>query len=137
MIKSIISSTDAFTDPKSVIVVDDEIDLSSLYKTFLIKEGYNVLSFSDPFMALDFFKETYDRHSLIITDMRMPGMSGIELAKKIRELNDKIKIFLITAFDISDLKNNSDFKAARIDKLIQKPISLYELRQILDNTLRN
>jgi DNA-binding response OmpR family regulator len=119
----------------SVIVVDDEIELSILYKEFLIKEGYNTISFSDPLMALEYFKETSANHSLIITDMRMPGICGIELAKKIRESSEKIKIFLMTAFDISDLENNADFKAAKIDRLIQKPVHFSELREMIKSAL--
>jgi DNA-binding response OmpR family regulator len=113
-------------------VVDDEIELATLFKSFLQNEGYDAISFSDPLVALEYFKETSARHSLIITDMRMPGMCGIELAKKIRQINDKIKIFLMTAFDISDLENNSDFKAACIDRLLQKPIRFSELRGMIN-----
>ena len=61
----------------SVIMVDDEIELLTLFKTFLIKEGYNTMSFSDPLRALEYFKQTSGTHSLIITDMRMPGMCVI------------------------------------------------------------
>lgn len=80
------SSKNTISDSKSVIVVDDEMELSVLFKEFLTKEGYNPISFSDPLMALEYFKETFDKHSLIITDMRMPGMSGIELAKRLGNL---------------------------------------------------
>ena len=66
----------------------------------------------------------------------MPGMSGIDLAKKIREINDKIKIFLMTAFDIRDLENNTDYKAARIDTLMQKPVHLSDLREMITNVLK-
>jgi response regulator RpfG family c-di-GMP phosphodiesterase len=71
----------------------------------------------------------------MITDMRMPGMCGLELAKKIKEINDKIKIFLMTAFDISDLEDNSDFKVACIDRLLQKPIRFSELRGMMNTVL--
>jgi CheY-like chemotaxis protein len=118
--------------PRSVIVVDDEIELATLFKSFLQNEGYDAVSFSDPIIALEYFKETSARRSLIITDMRMPGMCGIELAKKIRQINDKIKIFLMTAFDISDLENHPDFKAACIDRLLQKPIRFSELRGMIN-----
>ena len=121
---------------KSVIVIDDEIELSSLFKTFLRKEGYDTISFSDPLIALEYFKDTFDNHSLIITDMRMPGMNGIELAKRIRQLNSKIKIFLMTAFDISDLENDTDYKAARIDMLLQKPVHLSNLRKMINIALK-
>ena len=121
---------------RSIIVVDDEIELATLFKTFLRKEGYDTTSFSDPLIALEYFKDTFDKHSLIITDLRMPGLNGIELAKRIRQLNSKIKIFLMTAFDISDLENNSDYKAARIDTIMQKPVHLSNLREIINTVLK-
>jgi DNA-binding response OmpR family regulator len=84
----------------SVIVIDDEPELANLFNAFLIKEGYNVITFIDTVLAFEYFKKTSDKHSLIITDMRMPGLSGIDLAKRIREINSKIVIFLMTAFDL-------------------------------------
>jgi DNA-binding NtrC family response regulator len=113
------------------------MDLSILYKTFLTREGYNAVSFSDPLIALEYYKETHDKHSLVITDMRMPGISGIELGKKMREIDDDVKIFLMTAFDITDLKDNPDYKAARFDELIQKPVSFSELREMINNALKD
>ena len=135
MIRSLLSSNNAFSSiSKSVIVIDDELDLSTLFKIFLSKEGYNAIAFSDPLVALEYFKDNSDRYSLVITDMRMPGISGIELGKKIREMNDKVKIFLMTAFEITDLEESPDFKAARFDRLIQKPVHFSELREMI-NTL--
>ena len=67
---------------RSIIIVDDEPELASLFKTFLKNEGYDVVSFTDPVLALEYYKETADKHSLIITDLRMPGICGIDLAKK-------------------------------------------------------
>ena len=128
------SSSNSF---HSIMVVDDEMELASLFKTFLTSSGYNAVSFSDPLLALEYFKETYDKHSLIITDMRMPGMCGIELANKVRENNEKIKIFLMTAFDIRDLEGHPDFKAAKIDRLLQKPIRFSELLEMIDIALKN
>ena len=79
---------------RSIIVVDDEQELASLFKAFLKNEGYDVVSFTDPVLALEYYKETADKHSLIITDLRMPGICGIDLAKSIRVFDNKIKIFL-------------------------------------------
>jgi CheY-like chemotaxis protein len=122
---------------RSIIVVDDEIELATLFKAFLEKEGYNAVSFIDPVLAFEYFKETSDIHSMIITDMRMPGMCGIDLAKRIREINDKIIIFLMTAFDIKDVKDHPHFKFARIDRLIQKPIHLSDLREMINTAWEN
>ena len=113
----------------SIIVVDDEIELASLFKEFLTKVGYDVISFTDPVVALEYFKDTPDKHSLIITDLRMPGLNGIELAKKVRELNTNIKIFLITAFETRDLENHVE----RIWYIIfiEKAINLIRLIEVI------
>ena len=122
---------------RSIIVVDDEIELATLYKEFLEKEGYNTVSFTNPVSAFEYFKETFDKHSMIITDMRMPGMCGLDLAKRIREINEKIIIFLMTAFDIKDLEDHPHFKFARIDRLIQKPVRFSDLRKMVNTTWKN
>jgi DNA-binding response OmpR family regulator len=121
---------------RSIIVVDDEIELATLFKTFLNQQGFNTISFVDPVLALEYFKETSDKHSLIITDLRMPSLNGLELAKKIRELNTNIKIFLMTAFETRDLENHVDFKMARIDRLIQKPIRFSDLKEMINKACK-
>ena len=122
---------------RSIIVVDDEVELAILFKTFLENQGYNAFSFVDPVLALDYFKQTSDKHSLILTDFRLPGICGIDLAKKIREINNKIKIFLMTAFDTQGLEDNEDFKIAKIDRLLQKPIRFSDLREMINDALKN
>ncbi len=119
----------------SIVVIDDEVELTTLFKEFLEREGYEVLSFTDPLIALEYIKETSNNHSLIITDLRMPGLCGITLAKKIRQTNNDIVIFLMTAFDIKDLQENEDFKIANIDRILQKPIRFSELRKMVKNAL--
>ncbi len=77
---------------RSIILVDDELELASLFKEFLKNEGYDVVSFTDPVLALEYYKETADKHSLIITDLRMPGICGIDLAKNMTYLVDSTDI---------------------------------------------
>lgn len=121
--------------PHSIVVVDDEMELAVLFKQFLQGCGFDVTSFTDSKLAYDHIKMDVEKYSLIITDLRMPRMNGIELANKIREINDKIKIFLITAFDVSDLEKQHNFRSARIDKVIQKPIKFSILRKFINQIL--
>ncbi len=120
----------------SIVVVDDELELATLFKAFLKNEGFDVVSFTDPLLALEYFKETADKHSLIITDLRMPVICGIDLAKSIRKFDSKIKIFLMTAFEIRDLEDREDFKIARIDRLLQKPVHFSDLREMIYDILK-
>lgn len=122
--------------PRSILVVDDEPELASLFEAFLKNQGYDVVSFTDPVVAFEYFKGTADKHSLIITDLRMPGICGIDLAKKIRQTNSKVKIFLMTAFETVDLKDKEEFKKAKIDRLLQKPVRFADLRQMSNESLR-
>lgn len=64
--------------------------------------GYEIDSFTEPSIALEKFKQSSQKYSMVLTDLRMPSMSGIELAQKIREIDDNVIINLITAFNIDD-----------------------------------
>ena len=81
--------------PPSLIIVEDKPELASLFREFLREEGHDVVSFTDPLLALKFFKETAGKHSLIITDLRMPGICGINLAKNMTYLVDSYRYTII------------------------------------------
>ena len=119
----------------SILIVDDEIELAILYSEFSNGLGYDAISFTDPSLALEHFKSGNKEYSLVLTDMRMPTMHGIELATRMRGINNKIKIFLMTAFDIADIENQNQYKSAKIDGLIQKPIKLSILKDIFKHCL--
>ena len=120
----------------SVLIVDDEQELATLYREFLIGMGFDVVvSFTNPLMALEHYRQCADKYSLVITDLRIPGMNGIELANKIRELDSSVKIFLITAFDIADIQDNESYKQAKIDKIVQKPLKLSLLKKIIESAI--
>lgn len=120
--------------PLSILVVDDEVELANLFKDYFDSKGMNAVSFTNPFIALEFFKNNSDKFPLLITDLRMPGMNGLELAQKLRELNSSLKIFLITAFDTADLENSEFYQKARIDRIVHKPIKLSELGKLVEET---
>ena len=69
----------------SVVVVDDEIELANLFKEYLQKLGFDTVSFTDPRLALDYIKDNSKAFSLVMTDLRMPKMSGIDLARELKK----------------------------------------------------
>jgi CheY-like chemotaxis protein len=123
--------------PTSIMVVEDEKELASLFKAFLERMGYDTVAFTDPIMALEFFKQGTKEFSLILTDLRMPEMSGLELAVEIRKFNEKIKIILITAFMVEDLMISETYKLAKINEIVQKPVKIAALREIIDTLLQH
>jgi CheY-like chemotaxis protein len=65
----------------------------------------------------------------------MPGMSGVDLAKKIRSIRNGIMIWLCTAFMVDDLFSDGDFKSAGFDLVLEKPLKLSRLKQIIETKL--
>lgn len=120
--------------PLSILIVDDEPELASLFKDYFEAGGMDAVSFTNPLLAFEYFKESQNKFSLVITDLRMPAMCGLELAKKMRELDDSVNIFLMTAFDTNDLESSETYQSARINKVLQKPIKLAVLRKLIEET---
>jgi len=125
------------TSSLRILIVDDEMDIANSLKRFIIKSGFDAISFTDPLLALEHFTLLHNRYSVIITDLRMPGMSGLEFTNKIRKINPSVRVVLISAFDTSDLENNSNYKTAKIERVIQKPIKFSIFKEILTNVLLN
>jgi two-component system, OmpR family, response regulator ChvI len=106
---------------RKILVVDDEYDIALTYKVGLESNGFEVDVYNDPLLALSNFKAgVYD---LLILDIRMPNMNGYELFKKMKSIDNKAKVCLITAFAI-------EFKKAFIPEVkcfIRKPITIPSL----------
>jgi DNA-binding response OmpR family regulator len=109
---------------ESIMIVDDEIEIATFMKLSLQKCGFNVNSFTDPFLALEHFHLNSKDYTIVISDIRMPGINGFEFVRKIREVKQKIKVLLMTAFDINTTVFSEELLATKVNGFIQKPISL-------------
>ena len=87
-----------------ILIVDDEDDINLLFKMVLEDNGYKVDTFNDPLAALQNF--TAGSYDLLLLDMVMPNMNGFELYQKMRMIDYKAKICLLTASGI----NHEEFK---------------------------
>ncbi len=113
--------------PLSVMIVEDEWDIAHLFSLSLARSGFDTISFTEPLLALDHFKQYPRRYSLILLDMFMKDLNGLELSKEIRKYNSQVKILLITGYCKGDLLDNIDFKEAKISDVIQKPVNFEKL----------
>jgi CheY-like chemotaxis protein len=124
-------------EPK-VLILDDDFDLASLVKQILQKYGFkNVFAFTDPLLALEHFKINQKDYSLIVSDIRMPVMDGFEFVRKARKINPKVKILLMTAFEIDDSEFARVLPKPKIDGLIQKPASSKQILDIVSNIIKD
>jgi DNA-binding NtrC family response regulator len=82
----------------SILVLDDDFDITTLIKIALQRHGYDVFGFTDPFLALEHFKINHSTYSLVISDLRMPNMSGFQFIQNIKIIRPKINVLLMSAF---------------------------------------
>lgn len=110
-----------------VMLVDDEIDIVGLFTEILTLNGINVRPFTNAEEALREFEQNHSYYKLVISDVRMSPMSGIEFIKKLREIDANIKVILMTAFEIE----GSQLKEINTDEFFNKPIGMKNLVQIV------
>jgi len=82
----------------SVLVVDDEPALLQFVSMVLQQSGYTVLTASNGVEALMVYSSYHEKVDVVLTDVQMPGMNGIELTKRLRAINPEIKILLMSGY---------------------------------------
>lgn len=124
------------TEKQRILVVDDDRDISNLYKLSLEHDGFIVYSFNDPLLALSNYKAgAYD---LLLLDINMPQMNGFELYQKIRLVDDYPKICFISAFEEYETEFRKLFPDLNeADCYIRKPIELESLTKKVKSRLQS
>jgi DNA-binding NtrC family response regulator len=108
----------------------------NLFRDYLAGlKGIIVFTFTDPMIALDHFISNKSEYLLIISDLRMPGLSGLELLKKIKTTNPKVRTLLMTAFEVDDPVFEQYRKTGIVNDFLQKPIRLNDLGSIVEKHL--
>lgn len=112
----------------SVLVVDDEKDSRKGIAHFLLKSNFDVVTAGNGKEALESFKENHP--DLILTDMRMPEMSGIELLKEIKSIAPQTEVIIMTAYGEVD----SYLEAMNLGafEYLNKPIKINELMKVIN-----
>lgn len=108
-----------------ILVVDDEKDITYIIKHALENNGFAVDAFTSPEEALDHFKAGY--YDMLITDIRMPVMTGFEVYRHVRKLDSKIKVAFMTAFDVYDGEFKKVMPSIDVKCFFKKPIRMNEL----------
>ncbi len=119
------------------MIVDDEKDILAILKSGLETKGnFAAETFNSGEAALQAFaSHAPDYYDLILTDIRMPGMNGFELYRRIREKHPSIPIAFITAFEINEDEFSKVMPSIKVKDFIKKPIRIPELIEKLNAIL--
>jgi len=108
-----------------VAVVDDELDIVNLFRDSISAiKAISVFGFTDPMVALEHFRWNKNSYILIICDLKMPTICGIEFIKQIKMENPLVRTLIMTAFDVDDRLFDVITKKQIINGFLQKPIKL-------------
>lgn len=125
---------------KSILIIDDDIELCEEISEILTDEGYKVDTANNGSEGIIKFNET--DYSLIILDLKMPGMNGLEVLKHIKKHDKSKKVLIITArtkLNIPELdakKNKFEDNILKsADRIIQKPFKIINLLSIIERLL--
>lgn len=116
---------------KRILLAEDDESMRGFLERALVKAGYEVRAFADGLAAFERLKE--ENFTLLLTDIVMPQMHGIELARRAGELDPDLKIMFITGFAAVTL--NSDQQPPKDARILSKPFHLKDLVQEIDKIL--
>jgi len=97
----------------------------------------SVVSFTDPVIALEHFSDNKDAYALVIADLRMPGLNGLELLKKVKTSNPNVRTILMSAYNFDeDILFLKYMEEGIIDSTIDKPVTMNRLYQRVRDELQ-
>lgn len=117
----------------TILFVDDDPKAGELMLRFSEGASYHCEVFQDPVRALDYLNN--NKADLVISDLRMPNMTGIELLRAVREFNEKVPFIIITGY--ADVENAIEAMRLGASDFVKKPFDMDELRLQIEKTLQH
>ena len=110
---------------ETILLVEDRASVRRLVSTILSREGYECISADSGISALEVFRRDPERFDIVLSDVLMPGMGGIELSRHVREIRSDIPILFMSGY--ADSKQLADKKVAGNIELMHKPFTRKEI----------
>lgn len=115
-----------------ILLVDDEQDITIIIKMALQKSGWTVREFTNPILALEHLETHSTDYVAILSDIIMPSMNGFDFVKRIKAIRSDVRVFIMTAMEISRSELEKVLPSVKIDGLIQKPVSMHMLVSLME-----
>ena len=121
-------------EPKKILIVDDEEDITILTEKFLQLENYDTITCSNGYDALDIIDEKHEEIALVLLDIMLPGMNGYEILTTIKSKYPNILVVLFTVKNFfEDIQKGKELGA---DGYLVKAISGNEIITYIKNILK-
>lgn len=112
-----------------ILIVEDERDVLDMLEEVLSSEGHTVSTALDGNAGLDCFqRHTFD---IVLTDLNMPGISGLEMAGRMKKISPSVPVILLTGWDVG--LDTAELAAKGINCFIKKPFTIADILQALDD----
>ncbi len=118
---------------ESILLVDDEVDITTMEEELLQRLGYSIVSTTSSLEAVEIFRKRPFDFDLIMTDQTMPGMTGMDLAKEIKLIRHDIPIILCSGF--SGMSAQENIRGSGISRFIMKPVHFPQLARVIREVL--
>lgn len=118
---------------KRVFVVDDEPKIGNLFNNVLERDGYNVNAFVNPLSLLEALEEGAEEPDVVVADMIMPEMDGVELMETLQERGLDVPIIIMTAH--SSVQTAVEAMRQGAFHYLEKPVNLEEMRALLEKAI--
>jgi DNA-binding NtrC family response regulator len=118
---------------RSILLVDDELDIVNSIKRWLQADGFKVYGFANPLQALEYIQNNYDKIDLVLSDIRMRKLNEYELVKKIKVIRPETKVVFMTALETDLIELSKILPSINIDGFVSKPGPMENLVNTIEN----
>jgi CheY-like chemotaxis protein len=120
---------------KKILFVDDEPDMTTILKMALKRIGFSIDIFNDPVLALESFKPNF--YDLVLLDVMMPKMNGLELYNQLKKIDDGIKICFLTASSKTYCEQLRKEKYCELNKdlFLEMPLPISRIREEINRRI--
>lgn len=120
---------------RHILLIDDESAFLELLERILLRAGYIVTSFNSSIEAINVFSNSPKEFDLIITDLKMPKLTGEVFIRKVKKLNSYIPIIVLTGHGMEFCEQQ--FRLVKPDLILMKPIEIKDLEISLNSLFNN
>lgn len=111
----------------TILIVDDDIDILTVTGRSLEHAGFKIHAFVDPLTALHHVRNDCKYCQVLVSDIRMPGLTGFQLVRKVKDLRPEMKVIMMTMFEVNKPEFEAVFPSTPIDAVIRKPFTPSQL----------